>query len=147
MMAGGKKMSEKAKGKQKEKAKAAALPVGQALMSASLPLTSKKRKHQLTVADLSSSAGSSSAGDTGVSVRQIQRDTAAIKAFVFKQTADNPARLAAATGGNEAEHGRIAATARFTGQSRQKVSRYASDATGLSIGGLLRSSYSKRPCC
>ena len=94
LMAGGKKLSEKAKGKQKEKAKAAALPVGHALMSASLPRNSKKRKHQLSVAELCSSAG-----DTGVSVRQIRRDTAAIKAFAFKQTADNPDRMAAATAG------------------------------------------------
>ena len=84
-MSGSKKLSEKAKGKQK--AKAAALPLGRALLSASLPLCSKKREHQLTVPELSTAAGPSG---TGVSERQIRRDTAAMQEFAFKQTADNP---------------------------------------------------------
>ena len=69
LMSGSKKLSEKAKGKQK--AKAAALPLGRALLSASLPLSSKKREHQLTVPELSTAAGPSG---TGVSERQIRRD-------------------------------------------------------------------------
>jgi hypothetical protein len=94
LMSGSKKLSEKAKGKQK--AKAAALPLGRALLSASLPLSSKKREHQLTVPELSTAAGPSG---TGVSERQIRRDTAAMQEFAFKQTADNPARMAAAIAG------------------------------------------------
>ena len=94
LMSGSKKISEKAKGKQK--AKAAALPLGRALLSASLPLCSKKREHQLTVPELSTAAGPSG---TGVSERQIRRDTAAMQEFAFKQTADNPARMAAAIAG------------------------------------------------
>ena len=94
LMSGSKKLSEKAKGKQK--AKAAALPLGRALLSASLPLSSKKREHQLTVPELSTAAGPSG---MGVSERQIRRDTAAMQEFAFKQTADNPARMAAAIAG------------------------------------------------
>jgi hypothetical protein len=95
LMNGQKKLSKKEKGKHKEKAKVAALPVGHALMSASQPLSSKKRQHQLTVSDLSSAGSSRSGGycGTGVSGRQVRRDTAAIREFSFKQTADNPARM------------------------------------------------------
>jgi hypothetical protein len=59
-------------------------------------MSSKKRKHQLALSELGSAVGPSS---SGVSERQIQRDTAAIGGFAFSQTADNPAHMAAANAG------------------------------------------------
>jgi hypothetical protein len=74
--------------------------VGKALISASLSMNELKEAqaptHQLALSELGSAVGPSS---SGVSERQIQRDTAAIGGFAFSQTADNPAHMAAANAG------------------------------------------------